>query len=111
AGSRSASILTYDAPRMADVRDLLADLIRFDTRNPGGDEHALAEHLARLVEPFRPDRLDLVPVAGGHSYLLASFGLPRTLVNAHLDTVPTAAGWTRPPHEPYVVGDRLYGLG
>jgi len=90
---------------------MLEGLIRIDTRNPGGDERGLSLQLARLLVPFRPDRLDVVPVLGGHSYVLASFGLPKTLVNAHIDTVPTAAGWTRPPHEPYERDGRIFGLG
>lgn len=30
---------------------------------------------------------------------------------SHLDTVPEGEGWTRPPFEPTVEGDRLYGRG
>ena len=30
---------------------------------------------------------------------------------SHLDTVPAGEGWTRPPFEPVVEGDRLYGRG
>lgn len=36
---------------------------------------------------------------------------PTLLLNAHIDTVKPAAGWVRPPFEPTVEGDRLYGLG
>lgn len=38
-------------------------------------------------------------------------GAPTVMLNAHLDTVPAAAGYTRNPLEPAVEGDRLYGLG
>lgn len=37
--------------------------------------------------------------------------LPTILLNSHLDTVPAANGWTFPPHELTVSGDRLIGLG
>jgi len=30
---------------------------------------------------------------------------------SHLDTVPAGEGWTRPPFEPTIEGDRLYGRG
>ncbi len=30
---------------------------------------------------------------------------------SHLDTVPAGEGWTRPPFEPTLEGDRLYGRG
>lgn len=36
---------------------------------------------------------------------------PTLLLNAHIDTVKPAAGWVRPPFEPTLEGDRLYGLG
>lgn len=36
---------------------------------------------------------------------------PTLLLNAHIDTVKPAASWTRPPFEPTIDGDRLYGLG
>lgn len=36
---------------------------------------------------------------------------PTLLLNAHIDTVRPADGWTRPPFEPALEGDRLYGLG
>ncbi len=36
---------------------------------------------------------------------------PTLLLNAHIDTVRPADGWTRDPYVPVVEGNRLYGLG
>ena len=36
---------------------------------------------------------------------------PTLLLNAHIDTVKPAAGWTQQPFVPTWEGDRLYGLG
>lgn len=36
---------------------------------------------------------------------------PTLLLCAHIDTVRPVEGWTRPPHEPTMEDDRLYGLG
>ncbi len=36
---------------------------------------------------------------------------PTLLLNAHIDTVKPASGWTRPPFEPTREGERIYGLG
>ena len=36
---------------------------------------------------------------------------PTLLLNAHIDTVKPASGYTRDPFTPCLVGDRLYGLG
>src|SRR5262249_34189647 len=90
---------------------LLSELIRFDTRNPGGDEAALATSLYEKLRALEADEVDLVRVTDGHAYVAARFGTPRLLVNAYLDTVPTGAGWSPPPHEPHVENGRLYGLG
>lgn len=38
-------------------------------------------------------------------------GRPTLLLNAHIDTVKPAAGWTRDPFSPTVEDGRLYGLG
>ena len=36
---------------------------------------------------------------------------PTLLLNAHIDTVRPASGWTHDPYTPATEGDRLYGLG
>ena len=50
---------------------------------------------------------------GRHAYVYARFGagVPRLLLNAHVDTVPANAGYTSPPHELVRRGNRLHGLG
>lgn len=47
----------------------------------------------------------------GHVNLYAVRGEPRVLFNCHLDTVPVGEGWTKPPLELSVEGDRAYGRG
>ena len=90
--------------------ELLAELIAFDTRNPGGDEAALATLLYGRLRALGADEVDLDRV-GNHAYVTARFGTPRLLVNAHLDTVPDNPGWSRPPHQPHIEDGKLYGLG
>ena len=36
---------------------------------------------------------------------------PTLLLNAHIDTVKPASGWTREPNQASLEGDKLYGLG
>lgn len=37
--------------------------------------------------------------------------LPNVLLNAHIDTVKPASGYSRDPYVPYQEGDRIFGLG
>lgn len=100
---------------MSDVVQLLKPLIRYRTTNPGGDELALAHHLAEALRQRGADevvvgetsRSDGTP--GGWVY--ARFGTPTLVINAHLDTVPANAGWTGDPFEARVENGRVIGLG
>lgn len=96
------------------VVTLLSELIRFDTHNPGGDELALCLRLADRLKQLSPDALELVevPLAEGKgAYVFARWGTPRVMINAHVDTVPPNAGWSRDPYTPLVADGRLWGLG
>jgi acetylornithine deacetylase len=98
------------------VLPLLSRLIACRTDNPGGDEPALAELLAGELRARQADEVRVVRVprgGGSHTgaYVIARWGEPRLLVNAHLDTVPVNAGWSADPFVARVVGDRVIGLG
>jgi len=100
--------------------ELLAKLVAFPTQQPGpdgasGNERALCDYLAPLIAARGADevivenatRTDGRPGA----YIFARWGTPTRVINAHVDTVPANAGWTRDPWTPCVEGGRLYGLG
>lgn len=96
------------------VTDLLSELIRIDTHNPGGDEVALAMMLAERLRLLKPDALEQVSVlreGAVGAYVFARWGTPRIVINAHLDTVPPNAGWSRDPYTPVIENERLWGLG
>jgi acetylornithine deacetylase len=103
---------------MADVVALLERLIRVDTHNPGGDERSLALLLEEELRARGPDEVVVTEVTRGDkagAYVLARWGTPSVLVNAHIDTVPANHGWTGDPLVPRRVskhdGDRIIGLG
>src|SRR5687767_10292405 len=104
-------------PRAA---DFLAELVAFKTQQAGadgiaGDERPICEHLAPLL---RARGADEVVIGKGTctdgregAYVFARWGTPKRIINAHIDTVPANAGWSRDPWQPHVENGRLYGLG
>jgi acetylornithine deacetylase len=105
---------------MASVSELLAELVAFPTQQPGGeggagDERKLCEHLAPKLRALGADDVivESAPRTDGSAgaYVFARWGTPRRLINAHVDTVPANAGWTRSPWQPTIANGKLYGLG
>ena len=105
---------------MSRVADLLAELVAIPTQQAGpdgisGDEHKLCQHIAPLLAEAGAD--EVVVGRGSRSdgklgaYIFARWGTPRRIINAHVDTVPANAGWSRDPWKPHIEGGRLYGLG
>jgi acetylornithine deacetylase len=92
----------------------LARLVAAGSQNPGGDERALATLLEGELRARGADRVEIVEAArktGPGASVLAIYGRPRLLVNAHLDTVPVSSGWTGDPFSARVEQDRVLGLG
>jgi acetylornithine deacetylase len=105
---------------MASVSELLAELVAFPTQQTGGeggagDERKLCEHLAPKLRALGADDVivETAPRTDGSAgaYVFARWGTPRRLINAHVDTVPANAGWTRSPWQPTIANGKLYGLG
>jgi acetylornithine deacetylase len=94
------------------VEKRLAELVAFDTRNPGGNEQPLAEKIARDLTELGARSVEVFQVAGHYS-TFARFGSesPSLILNAHIDTVPANAGFTSDPFALVRHDRRLYGLG
>jgi len=93
---------------------ILEELVRVPTHNPGGDERALASLLAARLGTLGADAVEVIetprPGTVGAS-VLARWGRPSLLINAHLDTVPPNAGWTADPFVAVRAGGAVRGLG
>lgn len=94
----------------------LETLVAFDTRNGSGDEMVCVRYLEETLKQFSPDSLIATQVerSRGKSdsgYVYASWGQPKTLLNVHIDTVPSGAGWTGNPLNLRRDGERVIGLG
>lgn len=97
------------------VVTLAQELIRFDTRNPPGNELACAKMLAsRLAQAglevhfdeYAPSRANIVARAKG------SGSAPPLVFSGHIDVVPFGeAEWEYEPLSAHIADDRLYGRG
>jgi acetylornithine deacetylase len=105
---------------MSRVAELLAELVAIPTQQAGpdgkaGNERRLCEHLAPLLRERGADEVILADAkrtdGSPGAYVFARWGTPHRIVNAHVDTVPANAGWSRDPWQPHVEGGKLYGLG
>ena len=101
---------------METALDYLKALIAFDTRNGTGDEIACVDWLSEVLSGFKPDHLvtETVPRSRGKSdsaFVLARWGRPETLLNVHIDTVPSGEGWTADPLDMVVKNEKAFGLG
>jgi acetylornithine deacetylase len=100
--------------------ELLAELVAYRTPQAGhggqpGDEYALCARLGELLTARGADAVHVVraPRSDGSpgAYVFARWGTPARIVNAHVDTVPANAGWSRDPWTPHVADGKLFGLG
>jgi len=94
------------------VVEQLAQLVAFDTQNPprqlNGDS-AIFQHCRAVVGGLFEVRV--WDHGDGHVSWYAVRGRPKTLFNAHLDTVPLGTGWSFDPLELQLRDDRAYGRG
>jgi succinyl-diaminopimelate desuccinylase len=97
------------------VIDLTRELLRFDTRNPPGDERTCAAALGARLETggFSVERFEY---SEGRTSLIARIGgnadrLPLCFTG-HLDVVPVGnTPWQRDPFAGDFDGDRIHGRG
>jgi acetylornithine deacetylase len=113
-GNRQVKVVVdaRDMQAQSRVEARLAELIGFDTRNPGGNEHALADRLARELTLLGADSVEVFATEN-HCSTFARFGkgAPKLVLNAHIDTVLPNAGYSADPLLAVRREDRLHGLG
>lgn len=101
---------------MSQVLEHLRKLVAFDTRNGSGNEIACVNWLAEALRAHAPDTLIVETVGRSRgktdsAFVLASWGQPKTVLNVHIDTVPSGEGWTADPLTLVERDGRAYGLG
>jgi succinyl-diaminopimelate desuccinylase len=97
--------------------DLLQQMIAIPSRNPPGEEKAMAEFLAAKAQAWGLEaRLIPEPFADRPQVVITYRGVgegPTLVLNGHLDTVPEMdqSRWATPPFQGTVKGNYLYGRG
>jgi acetylornithine deacetylase len=109
-------ICPIDLNPTSTVLDHLESLVALDTRNGSGDEMVCVRYLENTLSRFSPDSLYVGQVKRSRGkadsgYVLAIWGQPDTLLNVHIDTVPSGEGWTADPLNLVRLEDRVIGLG
>jgi succinyl-diaminopimelate desuccinylase len=97
--------------------EVLSDLVRTKSVNPGIYEVEIAERVAAWLEPT-PAEVSIVEFAPGRPSVAAVMGDggdgPTLVLNGHIDTVPIDTEgdpWTSDPFEPAIRDGYLYGRG
>jgi len=103
---------------LAEGVDLLVNLIRIPSISREEDQAAdyLEQWLSsRGLSPHRVGNnlwcCDEAQKGEDGKWFLPPCSKPTLLLNAHIDTVKPASGYTRDPYSPQIDGDILYGLG
>jgi acetylornithine deacetylase/succinyl-diaminopimelate desuccinylase family protein len=106
--------LLQDSIRPERTLEILGDLIRFKSVNPGGVEGEAAAYIARVME-VAGCSVELQEIEPGRPNVLARLkgtgGGRAVILNTHMDVVPAGVGWSEDPFEMVVKGDRAYGRG
>jgi succinyl-diaminopimelate desuccinylase len=98
-----------------DVIDLTKKLIRFDTKNPPGNERAIAEYCGALLTengfavkypPLAENRMNVIAEKG------LSESVPPIVFTGHFDTVPLGLKkWSMDPLGAEIRDGKIYGRG
>jgi acetylornithine deacetylase len=103
--------------RQADLADLLATLVRFETDNPpGGNETPAQRWMAERMQKLGLD-VDLFDALPGRPNAVGVWkgngGGRSVILNGHVDVaeIRQRAAWQRDPFDPVIEGRTMYGRG
>jgi acetylornithine deacetylase len=91
----------------------LGRLVACDSQNPPREIAAGSSMFSHIESVLKPAGFEVAidDYGEGHVNCHAVRGKSAVLFNCHLDTVPVGEGWTRPPLELTIEGERAYGRG
>ncbi len=104
----SGEVSAHDDRR---VLRILKDLISIRSENPPGDSREILGYVKSFLSTHTRARVVHQRVSKTRGNVIAVFGDPHILLNAHLDTVPAAGAWKHGPFHMVSTPKRVYGLG
>ena len=93
------------------VLAVLRQLIKLRSENPPGHNRNILAFVKTFLTTHTDARVVYQRVPNARGNVIAVFGKPDTLLNAHLDTVPAAGTWQHSPFAMTRTERRVYGLG
>ena len=94
--------------------ELLAQLLRFDTTNPPGDEHACIAFIAEQLEALGCDARTIADGSGRPNLIARLKGrgeAPPLLLQGHVDVVAARGEWRHPPFAGEIADGYIWGRG
>ena len=81
------------------------------TNSYDGDYYPVISVIKDYLEKHTSAKIIIQKYDEKKANLLAIWGKPTLVINAHMDTVVPAEAWSRPPTELYEKDGKIYGLG
>lgn len=94
------------------LTELACAMIRLPSQT--GNEHAISHWMHDWCSAAGFDAVHRLPVPESADTIVATLDNgsgPTMMFNFHLDTFSVPSGWRRDPYQPWVEGNRLYGMG
>ena len=88
---------------------LLHDLIKINTYE--GNYSEMIEYLVEYLKSKTNCKIYIQNISQNKANVIAVYGTPMLLINAHMDTVKPSNAWTFDPLSSNVKEDKIYGLG
>lgn len=90
---------------------ILRELVKRKSENPPGQCQRVLKYVYSFLKKHTGAQVVFQHVTSDRGNIIAIFGKPKTLINAHLDTVPVSGTWHSDPFALRRTRGKLYGRG
>lgn len=90
---------------------ILKELVKINSENPPTNCIKILEYVRKYLKKNTKSKVIYQPVSKFYGNVIAIWGIPKILINVHLDTVPASPFWKKEPFKLKKNNGKLYGLG